>query len=411
MNNELQDKASLERERLCALDRYDVLDTPPEEAFDRITRLVRRVFEVPIAAVTLIDGHRQWFKSRQGLDVAETDLAQSLCHMAVMRGEPLVIENTLHDPRVRTNRCVTEGLKLRFYAGIPLVTPDGHTVGTLCAADIEPRSFSPHEVEILSDLARLVLSELELRTLATTDALTGTMSRRAFREEAGRALSLAKRHSNDLSLLMFDLDHFKRVNDTHGHGAGDLVLSEVTAACRRDLRTSDLMGRLGGEEFAILLPHTGSSAAFAVAEKLRSSIARLRLTVGTAEISATASFGVCGIDASVHDVDTLLERSDKALYAAKTDGRNRCNVWQAPVQAPLPDVRRRVLKGGRIAFNAGNSTIDCTVRSLSQMGAGLDLVTTADVPDRFKLHIFADDFHRACQVTARDERRLDVAFA
>lgn len=386
------------------------MDTPPEEAFDRITRLVRLIFDVPIAAVTLIDGHRQWFKSRRGIDVSETDLAQSLCSLVVMQGEPLIVENALEDPRVQANPCVTDGLKLCFYAGIPLCTPEGLVVGTLCAADVKPRSFSRHDAEVLSDLSRIVLSEFELRTLATTDALTGAMSQRAFREEAGRALSLARRHRNDLSVLMFDLDHFKRVNDTHGHAAGDRVLQEVATISRAGIRTSDVIGRLGGEEFAILLPHTGASAAFAVAEKIRSSIAHLRISVANTTISVSVSFGISNLDASVGDVDVLLERAVHALYAAKADGRNRCSAWLAPVQATPPDLRRRVLKGGRIAFNAGHSTIDCTVRSLSQMGAGIDLFTTANVPDMFKLHIFADDFHRARHVTTRNERRLEVTF-
>ncbi|BDA86761.1 hypothetical protein Sa4125_43030 [Aureimonas sp. SA4125] len=400
-----------EQERLCALDRYDVLDTPPEEAFDRITRLVRRVFNVPISAISLIDGHRQWFKSRQGIDVLETDLTQSVCYLAVKQEQPLVVENALVDPRVCDNPSVTGGLRLRFYAGIPLLTPEGHAIGTLCAADTEPRSFSAADLDILSDLATLVMSELELRMLATADALTGAMSRRTFRDEAGRALSLAQRHDHDLSLLMLDLDHFKQVNDAHGHGTGDRLLRETVAVCRAGIRTSDMIGRLGGEEFAILLPHTKPSAALAVAEKLRSSIAGVRLSVGPGSISGTASFGVCGIDRSVHHIDTLLQRADAALFAAKADGRNRCCVWQPPVVETAPDQRRRVLKGGRIVFNAGRSTIDCTVRSLSQLGAAIDFVSTEGVPERFKLHILADDLHRSCQVAARSDKRLEVTFA
>lgn len=400
-----------EQERLCALDRYDVLDTPAEESFDRITRLVRNIFDVPISAITLIDGHRQWFKSRQGLDVTETDLAPSLCHNVVLQGAPLIVENAPTDIRVQTNPCVAGDPGVRFYAGIPLRTPDGHDLGALCAADTKPRSFSPRDVEILSDLARLVMSELELRALATTDALTGALSRRAFRDEAGRALALARRHRHDLSCLMLDVDHFKHINDAYGHGVGDSVLIEVVAACRANLRISDVIGRLGGEEFALLLQRTGLSAARDVAEKLRSAIARLRVPVEQETVSVTASFGVTAFDRSVADLDTLLERSDAALYEAKADGRNRCRLWQPTVEALPPDLRRRVLKAGSIAFNGGRSTIDCTVRSLSGTGAGLDVVSTAAVPDQFKLHIPADDLHRACSVTGRSGRRVEVAFA
>jgi diguanylate cyclase (GGDEF)-like protein len=399
-----------EQERLCALDRYDVLDTPPEEAFDRITRLARHIFDVPVSAVTLIDGHRQWFKSRQGLDAPETDLPPSLCHKVVLQGAPLIVENALADPRVQTNPCVTGEFGLRFYAGIPLRTADGHDLGALCVADTKPRDFGSHKAEILSDLARIVMSELELRTLATTDALTGSLSRRAFRDEASRALALAQRHRHSLSCLMLDLDHFKRINDTYGHSTGDLVLTEVIHACRATLRSSDLIGRLGGEEFAILLHQTGQSAALDVAEKLRAAVARLRFAVAGEAVSVTASFGASTLDRSVTALDTLLERADSALYASKADGRNRCSVWHPPAEVRPPDTRRRVLKAGRIAFNGGRSTIDCTVRSLSEREAGLAVTTTADIPDQFKLHILADELHRACTVIGRSDRHMEVAF-
>ncbi len=409
---EIQVDVLREQARLCALDRYDVLDTPAEEAFDRITRLVRRIFDVPVSAITLIDGHRQWFKSRQGLDVTETDLPPSLCHSVVRQGAPLIVENAAEDGRVRTNPCVTAEGGIRFYAGIPLRTPDGHDLGALCAADTKPRSFGPRETEILSDLARIVMSELELRALVTTDALTGARSRRAFRDEAGRALALAQRHHHDLSCLMLDVDHFKRINDAYGHAAGDRVLVEIVATCRANMRVSDMIGRLGGEEFAILLQQTGLSAALDVAEKLRAAIARLHVSTGQETVNVTASFGVSAFDRSVGDLDTLLQRSDAALYDSKADGRNRCNLWKAPLEAlPPPDLRPRVLKAGRIAFNGGHSTIDCTVRSLSEIGAGLDVVSTAAVPDEFKLHIMADDLYRGCSVTGRSDRHIEVAFA
>jgi diguanylate cyclase (GGDEF)-like protein len=365
---------------------------------------------VPISTVTLIDGHRQWFKSRQGFDATETDLSQSLCHITVVQGKALIVEDALRDPRVRDYPCVTDGLKLRFYAGIPLRTPDGHVVGTLCAADTKSRTFSRQDVEILSDLAQFVISELELRTLAMTDALTDALSRRAFREEAARAVALARRHSSELSVLMLDLDHFKRVNDTYGHHVGDRLLVEVVSMLRANSCESDIIGRLGGEEFAMLLHQSGAQAALEVAEKLRSVVARLQLEIEEKTIGATISVGVAGLDQKTGNIDALLEHADAALYAAKADGRNRCALWKPPVQALSADFRRRVLKGGRIAFNGGRSTMDCTVRSLSDTGAGIDFISTADVPDRFKLLITADSFSRACRVKVRGERRVEVEF-
>jgi hypothetical protein len=148
-----------------------------------------------------------------------------------------------------------------------------------------------------------------------------------------------------------------------------------------------------------------------VAEKLRAAVARLRFAVAGEAVSVTASFGASTLDRSVTALDTLLERADSALYASKADGRNRCSVWHAPAEVRPPDTRRRVLKAGRIAFNGGRSTIDCTVRSLSEREAGLAVTTTADIPDQFKLHILADELHRACTVIGRSDRHMEVAFA
>ena len=236
---------------------YDVLDTPQEEAFDRVTRLVRSIFGVSMSTVTLIDGHRQWFKSQQGMPNQETERGPALCNAAINHSRPLIVPDTLQDRRFADNPFVTGAPFIRFYAGVQLRSPEGHAVGTLCAMHDQPRTFDNAQLAILVDLAKTVTSELELRTLATRDALTGALSRRALREEFSRAISLARRHKFELSCIFFDLDHFKTVNDTHGHGVGDLVLRACVEACRGELRATDTIGRFGGEEFAVLLPHTG----------------------------------------------------------------------------------------------------------------------------------------------------------
>lgn len=398
-----------EPERLVALDRYDILDTPSEEAFDRITRLARRIFDVPMSTITLVDAHRQWFKSRQGLDACETARGPALCDVAIRESRPLIVPDTLADARFAANPFVVGEPRIRFYAGIPLQTPEGFAIGTLCVMDTKPRRFLDDQVEMLTDLAKIVMSEMELRLLAMTDGLTGTLSRRAFREQFSRALSLAQRHRHDLSCIMVDLDHFKSVNDRHGHSVGDVVLVEATAACRDELRKSDAFGRMGGEEFAVLLPHTGPAAALRVAEKLRTAIARLRIATLTGPLQVTASLGIASLDGATADMDGLLQNADAALYAAKNEGRNRCHAWQ-PVEIVHQGARRRVLKAGLISFNGGRSSLDCTVRSLSDASASLRIVDTAGVPETFKLLIEADGLSRKCQIVAKAEQRLDVAF-
>lgn len=399
-----------EAQRLVALDRFDVLDTPEEESFERITRLTRHVLGVPMSTISLLDGHRQWFKSHQGLEARELARGPALCDVAIRQAEPLVVADTLADPRFRDNPFVAGEPRLRFYAGAQLRTAEGCALGTLCAMDTVPHAVDPAQIALLTDLAGIVMSELELRFLAGADSLTGAMSRRAFRDAAGRAIELALRHGQPLSCLVFDLDHFKAVNDGHGHATGDLVLRETVAACLARLRKSDPLGRMGGEEFAVLLPQTGLEGALKVAENLRSAIAALRLGEPDDPLQVTASFGVASLDGAV-DLDALLARADAALYAAKADGRNRCHAWRPLSPGGPPDLRRRVLKAGRLTFDSGPSTIDCTVKALSDASATLRVMATAGIPDEFELQIEADGLSRLCRVTERHAREIEVAFA
>lgn len=148
--------------RLSALEELALLDTPPEERFDRLTRLAARTLNVPIALVSLIDTDRQWFKSRRGLDARETGRDISFCGHAVLREETLVIENALNDERFFDNPLVTGDPHIRFYAGAPLHDPQGQRVGTLCIIDRKPRSFSEEDKTILRDLADLVEREFSI---------------------------------------------------------------------------------------------------------------------------------------------------------------------------------------------------------------------------------------------------------
>ncbi|MCJ2035794.1 sensor domain-containing diguanylate cyclase [Methylobacterium sp. J-068] len=401
--------ARIDDERLAALDRYDILDTPQEEGFDRITRLTRRILDVPMSTIALIDGHRQWFKSRSGVEACETPRGPALCNLAMHEPCALVVPDARADARFSDNPFVLGSPHIRFYAGVPLRTPQGHSIGTLCAMDTRPRHLPDADVEILADLSHIVMSELELRRVAMTDALTGTLSRRAFRDECGRSLSLALRHRHPLSCIMLDLDHFKAVNDGHGHPVGDRVLAEIATACRTELRASDVFGRLGGEEFAVLLPHTDLASAMTVAGKLRAAIARVGVPVPGGLLRVTASFGVAVLDPAAADLDALLENADAALYAAKAEGRDRCVAWR-PVPRPQQAVRRRVLKAGRIAFDDGRPVVDCTIRSLSDEGAGLSVSGTAGLPETFTLAIPADGASRACRIALRTDGHLDVVF-
>lgn len=156
-----------EAERLQALRRYNILDTPPEAAFDRITSLAARLFDVPIALVSLIDASRGWFKSSYGFDLQEVKRDASLAQFTLLSNEVLVIPDTRQDDRLTHNSFVQSESGLRFYAGAPLITQDGFNLGALCLADTKPRpALTTEQQANLADLAAIVIDELELR-LAT----------------------------------------------------------------------------------------------------------------------------------------------------------------------------------------------------------------------------------------------------
>ncbi|MBR0818619.1 sensor domain-containing diguanylate cyclase [Bradyrhizobium liaoningense] len=399
--------AATEARRLDTLAQLDILDTPREPAFDRLTALCKRIFGVQMSTLTLIDGHRQWFKAEVGMADRETDRRPALCSLAIEQDTPLVIPDTHEDPRVADNIFVRERPFIRFYAGVQLKI-SGVNIGTLCIMDATPRQFDAEALGILADLAAVAVDELLLRNLSMQDNLTGALSRRAFRAEAERLASLANRHGHKLTLAVLDVDHFKGVNDRYGHAVGDAVLSSVIATCRRSLRGSDIVGRIGGEEFAILLPHTDLASGMAAIEKTRVAIAGQAIDTPCGPVPVTCSFGAASLLSGQH-FDDALRNADLAMYSAKNAGRNQTIAWVDPAPSISP-ARRRVFKAGQITFNSGRSTFDCTVRALSEDEATIEVISTADVPDQFKLAIASDGLSRACRMVSKRDTRVDVAF-
>lgn len=313
-----------EEGRLLALQRLEILDTPEEAPFEKIVNLVEQILHVPMCAVSLIDRDRQWFKARRGLSVCETARDISFCTHAIGQSDPFIIRDSLQDERFVGNPMVTGAPFIRSYAGIPLMSPDGYNVGTLCAIDIVPRDFQVSEISILESFAKIIVDELELRQIATTDQLSGALSRRAFMERAESEVLRAGRYDRPLSLAIMDLDKFKAINDSFGHPAGDRVIQRIASLCITSIRQSDLVGRIGGEEFAILLPDTSAEDAEKFAERIRILFADEVIDVGE-PISATVSIGIARLRQE-ETLASLIDHADRALYAAKASGRNRTCV-------------------------------------------------------------------------------------
>lgn len=194
---------------------------------------------------------------------------------------------------------------------------DGRLVRMEIATDISDRKRVEEELRLAKERAE---------ALARLDALTGLNNRRAFFHDGEQIFNRARRYSHPLSLIMLDVDHFKHINDTHGHTAGDNVLKSLAAIFHKHVRDVDILGRLGGEEFAIILPETTLMAAVAMAERLRSEIETSSISNVTGKIKVTASFGVSSLVPQQDSIDDLIHEADNALYQAKGKGRNRTEI-------------------------------------------------------------------------------------
>lgn len=307
--------------RLAALHRYEVLDTPAEEPFDRITKLVQVVLDVPMATVSLIDADRQWFKSCVGITGPSTPRDQAFCDYTIRTREPMKIPDATLDSRFAKNCLVTGALHIRSYLGVPLSTPDGYNIGALCAIDTRPREFTAEQTAVLASFASLVVDELELRRIAQTDHLTGATSRRGFALELDKEIARTRRSERTSALILLDVDHFKTVNDTYGHPMGDVVLQKIAGCVKSMLREGDVFGRIGGEEFGILLPGADVAAAFECAERIRQAVAE-RPLVEEPALSATISLGVAAQSLKMMS-EEWMSAADGALYDAKRAGRDR----------------------------------------------------------------------------------------
>jgi diguanylate cyclase (GGDEF)-like protein len=311
--------------RLDALERQQITDTPRDEAFDRVVRLACAALSAPIGAITFIESERQWIKAEQGLGLHETSRDTSFCTHALTSDEVMVVEDASRDPRFASNPFVTCSGGVRFYAGAPINTREGYKLGTLCVVDHIPRKITQRDRDLLKDMAGVVVSEMELRRRLGTDVLTGLYTRR-FAEELGmREIIRARREGAPLTAALIDADKFKSINDTYGHPAGDAVLRAIGPVCRRALRTTDILGRYGGEELVLLLPHTTLELALPVLERLRQDVAAMVIPELKGR-QITVSLGAAELNEQDLTITDLLARADKALYRAKQGGRNRVEL-------------------------------------------------------------------------------------
>ena len=306
-----------EQERLSQLKSLAILDTPPEERFDRVTRMARRLFGVPIALISLVDENRQWFKSCFGLEVGETERRISFCAHAIVEDGALVIEDALLDERFADNPMVTGEPHIRFYAGQPLRTMSGKAVGTLCLIDREPRRFGGEDLAMLSDLAAMVEREIMAVQLAISDDLTRISNRRGFLALSKYCLAVCKRQLFPATLVFFDLDKFKQVNDSYGHTEGDRLLKIFAEQMRESFRSSDLFARLGGDEFVALLTNVTTDVVTTLMDRFEQAV-KSRCASLDLPYTIEFSYGVVSYEPLKHaSIEDMLHEADRGMYEAK----------------------------------------------------------------------------------------------
>ena len=338
---------SNEPERLASLRKLNILDTPLEEKYERLTRMACKMLNVPIAAFTLIDDKRQWFKSIQGLNSTETPRELSFCAHVVAHDAPLLVADAKNDPRFADHDSVTGDPNVGFYAGCPVHAPDGQAIGALCAIDHVARDLDEDQLQTLRDLASIFENEMKItalskaqddlateldaaQRLALIDPMTRLWNRKGMEEIINREWAKALRNKTTLTFVMADIDHFKKVNDTYGHPVGDEVIQTVGKRLLSALRTEDAIGRMGGEEFLLLMPDCRLGQVTATVERIRESIISREIPTANRPLAITISYGVATHtpDGSL-TIEEIIKKADDALYVAKKSGRNRVEVTHA----------------------------------------------------------------------------------
>lgn len=445
--------------RLATLKKYGILDTEPDAALDAVVQLAAYICQTPIAAISLVDENRQWFKAITGLNAKETSRDIAFCAHAILNNETMIVPDATKDERFCDNPLVTSPPDIRFYAGVPLATPSGEHLGTLCVIDRVARELSPAQLDAVNVLAKNVMAHLDLRlshkqardhiddlqisamifdsaseAILVTDAdnlivsinpaftlltgydfndvvgknpkilssgrqgkefyesmweslnitghwdgelwnkrkngeeyvewlsinvifntdgtkrlyvaifsditakkkaeeliwhqanydhLTQLPNRSLFRDRLEQEIKLAHRSRQSAALLFIDLDHFKEVNDSLGHDAGDVLLVNAASRICQCVREADTVARMGGDEFTVILSQVNDAVHVSkVAENIIFQLSQPFMINGVA-LSISASIGIALCPKDAYSVEPLLRQADKAMYAAKTAGRGQ----------------------------------------------------------------------------------------
>jgi diguanylate cyclase (GGDEF)-like protein len=322
----------------------DVFHTPIEERFERITRLARHCLNVRVAGVSLVSNEKQWFKSIAGWPVSELPLDQSLCAKVVDGDESSFVSDLQSHPVLADHPLVVDRPRFRFYAGHPLVDRHDNAVGTFCVMDVRPRELSLDERQCFRDLALIAQRELltdqlsdaqralvgklgAARREAMIDPLTRLWNRRGATVMLRAAFEQADDAHSMLALGLFDIDHFKQINDVHGHQIGDEALRKVARTLTSCIRGDDVICRPGGDEFLMIITATDEAQAAKLVERVRRTVSERAIATRDGDVPVTLSAG-CAVRGPRQGIteNELFAQADDALRQSKAAGRNQLRM-------------------------------------------------------------------------------------
>lgn len=335
LHQSLSENSSLTTDQTQSADNRSQLR---EIEFDNVLKLVRNVFDVPVVGLSFIKRDEIWFKDCFGVYSGVIPKRNTCCDSVFVNDQYLEIED-LDRCNIEYNRVKgTHGDPLQFYAGLPVHDCDGVPIGTLFIMDHQPRALSDLERSLFDDI-RLVVedlvnsienqrlhaeieSELALaRKVALTDSLTGIWNRKGILDVLEREVSRHQRSGQFLGVVYGDIDHFKSINDRFGHPAGDEVIRQVSRRMCDELRLYDSVGRIGGEEFLMIIPGESEQSILDVVERIRARVAGSPIRYGDQDIETSISFGLV-TNAILNTAVELINEADRCLYASKSKGRN-----------------------------------------------------------------------------------------
>ena len=275
----------------------------------------------------------------------------SMCRWAFLSGRHLSAQVGTDFP----GSIGAAALGMQTFFAVPVMAGDGEVIGTVCGASRSSIELNDATMAMVELVAEATACQMEVtttariasrradtaETLALTDPLTGLANRRGFTARYEQELARSARHGGAVSLLLIDVDNFKAINDTHGHHRGDEVLRAVAGALEEAARAEDVPARIGGDEFAVALPHTGVNGAVEMASRVARLFAEATVEMG---VSVTLSFGVCGSDTTPRR--SMMAGADLALYRSKDLGRNRIEVWVGAVPDDPPAPRTQAVGAG-----------------------------------------------------------------